>query len=157
MGITSSREAFHFKAYSMALRARFGRMRGMFRVHLGLSHALNLGAVEGKPVEALAMVVQVQKSIEQAVLDKGRWDTAQWYLPYLDPFFAKRRAGTFVEVAGIAGYKEVMSKLKLDGEIGQKDSDSEPDGGKGEAATGSASRAAPKKKPKKKKKAAEDA
>ena len=158
LGITSVHEAFHFKAYSMALRTRFGRMRGLFRVHLGLSHALNLGAVEGKPVEALAMVVQVQKAIEQAVLDKGRWDTAQWYLPYVDPYFAKRHAGTFVEVAGIAGYREVMSKLKLDGgEIGAKESDTEPDGTRADAG-GSQNRAAPKRKPKKKKKGAtEDA
>ena len=114
VGVASPGEVFHCKHYSATVKPKFGKMRGLFRIHLAVSYAIHVGALEGKPVEALALMCQLQKAIEQATLDGGKWNKAQWHLPHADPFYQKGQAGSFQDVAAIAGYMDVMAKLRND-------------------------------------------
>jgi len=98
--------------YAKSLRGQFGRHVGLWRVLFYLLYAMNLGALEGKPFSALALVGQVCKALHQAALNQGSWEIAALLIPLHDPAKPPQFSGTWEEMSAAANYREGMVTLK---------------------------------------------
>jgi len=107
--------SWHMTDYAKALRGQFGRHVGLWRVLHYLLSALNLGALEGKPLAALALVGQVCKALHQAALNLGSWEIATLFIPLPDPAKPPQFSGTWEEMSAAANYREGMVTLKSAG------------------------------------------
>jgi len=107
--------SWHMTDYAKALRGQFGRHVGLWRVLHYLLFAMNLGALEGKPLAALALVGQVCKALHQAALNQGSWEIAALLIPLPDPAKPPQFSGTWEEMSAAANYREGMVTLKSAG------------------------------------------
>jgi len=63
--------SWHMTDYAKAMRGQFGQHVGRWRVLYYLLSTMNLGALEGKPLAAWALVGQVCKALCLAALSQG--------------------------------------------------------------------------------------
>lgn len=75
LGVSDARQVWSMKDWSRRLSGRFGRFKGMWRIHHMTSEVLQL-LFENRREEATAFVVQLQKALVQMVADSGDWSTA---------------------------------------------------------------------------------
>ena len=110
-GICDPREHFALQVYTKTIRSQFGRHLGLFRIHHYLSVAADLGVVQGRPLQAFALVVQLLKAIHQVALSNGGWELASLMLPIQDPLGPPRFAGDYGELTAVASYRDAMATL----------------------------------------------
>ncbi len=71
LGATDDRACWAFRDWSEKLRPKFGRMKGMYRLHSMSSEILQALVIDNDPAYAAALLVQYQKSVFQMTLDLG--------------------------------------------------------------------------------------
>ena len=83
LGVPRVQQPWHMRDWSRKLGPRFGRCRGMWKIHSMLSEVLMV-LLEGKSQLATALVVQLQKAVTQCAIDAGNWESAQLLWPFPD-------------------------------------------------------------------------
>jgi len=105
----------HMNDYAKALRGQFGRHVGQRRVLHNLLSAMNLGALEGKPLAALALVGRARKALHQAALNQGSWEIAAPLIPLPNPAKPPQFSGTWDEMSAAANHRGGMVTLRRPG------------------------------------------
>ena len=86
-------------------------MVGLWRTHYGLSEVLEL-LEQKRTEEAAATVVQLLKSLHQAVIDGGNWTLASSLLPWEDPLGRDVFGGDENELAAAASWTKSVRELQ---------------------------------------------
>ena len=102
---------FAHRMTSEKLRPTFGKMVGLWRAHYGLSEVLEL-LEQQRTEEAAATVVQLLKSLHQAVIDGGNWTLASSLLPWEDPLGRDVFGGDENELAAAAAWTKSVRELQ---------------------------------------------
>ena len=102
---------FAHRMTSEKLRPTFGKMVGLWRAHYGLSEVLEL-LEQKRTEEAAATVVQLLKSLHQAVIDGGNWTLASSLLPWEDPLGRDVFGGDENELAAAAAWTKSVRELQ---------------------------------------------
>jgi hypothetical protein len=110
-GITDPREYFALQLYSRAVRNQFGRHTGLFRIHHYASLVMDLGVIQGLPLQAFALLGQLLKAVHQVALSNGSWELAALMIPASDPLGPARFAGDYAELSAVASYRDAMTAL----------------------------------------------
>ena len=98
--------------HSLKIRAHFGRMTGLWRVHYALSKLLALG--EAKEFDLMTgSLVQLLKAVHQTALDGGNWSNAILLIPWPDPLARDLWAGEDDEMAMAAKFSRSVKDLSL--------------------------------------------
>ena len=130
LGVTDARMIWHPTDYSRRLLPKFGRMRGMWRVHYMTSELL-AALLQKRVAEATALVCQLQKVLLQLVLDGGDWSSAMLLWPSHDPLGSEDFGGSVTEMAAVHKYKKAVAELKSRfRSSAQDDEEDEPSEGK---------------------------
>ena len=129
------RKVWKLSDYSMRLISRFGKMKGLWRVHWLISETLQ-ESLAGNHAFTQACLVQLLKGLHQVALDKGGWTTAQLLLPWEDPLAPDEFGGEPEELTVAHNYHSAMQELRkhrLGGGGAHHSSDEDPPGGGGPA------------------------
>ena len=146
LGAEDPRRAWRYSDYSMRLLKRFGKMRGLWRVHWILSELLE-ELLAGNTQYAAAFLVQVLKCLHQVSIDQGSWATGHLLLPLEDPLAPDEFGGDPEELKLAHSYHSALQdlrKLRVGKGPAKEETDSD------EPAAGGATAQANKKKKKKK-------
>ncbi len=111
LGVVDARQVWHPTDFSKKLLPRFGRYRGIWRVHWMLGEVLT-ALLQHKFDEATALTCQMQKILVQHVIDHGDWSTAMLMWPSADPLMGEEFGGGIDEMTAVYKYKKAVGELK---------------------------------------------
>ena len=92
LGVTSDKLYGNYREYSKRLSGRFGRLKGLYRVHYMVSEALQTYE-EHSPAVCRAMLVQLLKCLHQTAIDGGGWTLGFLMWPQEDPLASEPFGG----------------------------------------------------------------
>ena len=113
LGVRDDRQVWLLKDLSVALRALFGKMTGLWRCHHLVMEALQF-AVDGEPEMTALLLTQMAKALHQVALDGGDWVNAVMILQAVvpDPLRRQQFGGDEGEMEDIQRYRRAVSDLK---------------------------------------------
>jgi hypothetical protein len=111
LGALEAGKVWRLSDYSTRLLPRFGKMRGLWRVHWLLSEVLQAALAEEYEY-VKAYLVQILKCLHQVALDSGAWTTANLLLPTEDPLAPDEFGGEPEELQVAYNYVSALKELK---------------------------------------------
>lgn len=109
LGATHPNAIYTLSDFSKKLN--WGKNRSLFRIHFGISEALEV-LLQGKSEQCALQLFQLLRAIHQCSLDQGSWATA-WLLTHLpDPLEKPKFGGEAQEFEVVASYVKAMGELE---------------------------------------------
>ena len=109
--VSGDQQLWSFRDYTKKQSGKFGRFKGMLRIHYMISEILT--RCHGSDFKvATAMLVQLHKVVFQVALDFNDWSTAVLLWPQSDPLGAEEYAGNADEMMAAQRWKKAMVDLK---------------------------------------------
>ena len=110
LGVVSSSQHWECRDFSRKVLVTFGKMRGLWRTHYGISEAVQ-HFIEGRPAHCCAHLVMLLQAIHQAAIDHGDWSTAALLVPSEDPLARAPFGAGERELQNVHAYRKAMSDL----------------------------------------------
>jgi hypothetical protein len=109
--VTSTRQVWALVDFSLQILPSFGKMKGLWRTHYGMSQALEL-LLRGKTQAGAAYLTQMVKAVHQVALDQGDWRTAILMIPEEDPLGRPDFGGDELELKRIHSHRKAIKELR---------------------------------------------
>lgn len=122
-------QLWRYRDLSLTLRRAFGKMRGLWRVHVMASDILQLWEEE-QPAHARAMLVQLLKGLHQVAIDGGSWQNANRIIPSRDPYEIVEFAGEEREPEAVQKYNKGVKYLRSGNNLLDSEEEAKQDAGK---------------------------
>jgi len=112
VGAEDGFKAWKLTDLSWRLQSQFTRSRGLWRAHYYLQEALSLCTIQDKPLQGIALLVQLSKAIHQTALDGNVWTNSALLIPVKDPLATDEFGGSYEELSAVASYRSALRDLK---------------------------------------------
>ena len=113
LGAHDSRKVWRYSDLSWKLLSRFGKMKGLWRLHWVISEILQEAMLDDVDHDFVkAALAQTLKAVHQVAIDDGDWSTAFLFLPWEDPLQGDDFAGDPSEMLAAQAYRTAMSDLR---------------------------------------------
>ena len=111
LGIVNSAQPWLCTDFSRRVLPTFGKMRGLWRTHHGISEALQ-HAIEGRSAHCVAHLCALLQAIHQAAIDHGDWQVAALLVPTADPLARSQFGAGERELVDVHAYRQAMQQLQ---------------------------------------------
>ncbi len=125
---TDTSKPWRFQDYSLKQVRLFGKLRGLWRVHFVLSEILET-QLSGKHEVATALVIQLQKCLQQVALDRGSWAQGELLLETEDPLGREAFAAEPEELENIHKWMRAMKEVKTKSTVSPDSSEDQEEEG----------------------------